>query len=83
MLTAAGAWFRFHPDADGSTLELRAEVTPDGGVTHVIEAGEFVPVDHFALDLTALAVTGGYTLQLYLDDALAYAGRYQPPREAT
>jgi hypothetical protein len=78
-LSANGALFQFHPDSNGSTFALRAEITTDSAKEQVIDEDDFSPVDDYALDLTALSIDeGGYRIRLYLDDILAYAG-YCPP----
>jgi hypothetical protein len=82
-LSSQGALFRFHlcdaPDFDEcGPFEIHAEITPDDGEMASIDLGEMMPDDDLALDLEALDLTGGYAIRLYLDDNLAYAGRYDP-----
>ncbi len=78
LLTAEEARFRFSP-CDGKGEEcgpfaVRVEIeTPNGAQHHI--SGEMLNGDD-DLIVGLGKRTGPYTLHLYLDDALAYAGKY-------
>lgn len=80
-LSREGALFHFNPcggpdPEDCGPFEMRVEIQADDGQQASIDLGEMMPDEDLALDLTTLKLRGGFGLRLYLDDALAYAGRY-------
>jgi hypothetical protein len=71
---------RFNPcDDDCGTFALRVEAKETNRRTHTWREADFVPGEGYQLDVSALNPERGYTLRVYLDDTLAYAGRYTPP----
>ncbi|NWF69507.1 MAG: DUF4433 domain-containing protein [Chloroflexi bacterium] len=70
---------RFKPcEDDCGSFNLRVEAEEWSGRRHEWQTPDFVPGEPFQLDIAALNPAHGYWLRVYLDDALAYAGRYQP-----
>lgn len=75
-LSQEGAHFIFHTPQDPETFALRVTMTTPDKQQHDLDLGNMSLADDFALDLTALDLRDGYSLRLYLDDVLAYAGTY-------
>ncbi len=75
-LSAEGMLFEFNPGP--GTFDVRAEINDE----HVIDPGAFTADGALALDLSGLDVADSYTVRLYLDDALAYAGTFNPEAPA-
>ena len=80
-LSAQGAFFHFNAcqssaEDECGPFEIRAEIS-SATTLETIDLGEVMPRDNFALDLSAYDLRAGYTLRLYLDDALAYANRFE------
>jgi hypothetical protein len=76
-----GALFSFNacqsPEEDDcGPFHVQAQIIPHQGPGHRIDLGEIWLENHVALDLTAYDLAGGYDITLYLDDVVAYAGRY-------
>ncbi len=70
---------RFNPcEDDCGEFKLRVEAQETGGRKHTWNEDEFVPGDAYQLDVSMLNPERGYTLRVYLDDALAYAGKFVP-----
>ncbi|MFW5691472.1 MAG: DarT ssDNA thymidine ADP-ribosyltransferase family protein, partial [Chloroflexota bacterium] len=82
-LSAEGALLQFNgcssddPEACGP-FDVRAEISPNApGVPPEAVALDALTLDEdLALDLTAYPLRDGYTLRLFLDGMLAYAGRF-------
>ncbi len=80
QLQPEGAHFQFNPwdstnNDEFSPFDIRAEIETNSH-THVIELSDVdLTSDELALDLTTFSLNVGYTLKLYLDEALAYAGQ--------
>jgi len=77
-LSSEGVHFQFH--ACEAPCEMfhawvKIEALHDPAQMHMIDLGEIPTDNDLALDLTTLQLHSGYRLSLYLDDALAYAGR--------
>lgn len=75
-LSAEGMLFEFNPGP--GAFDVRAEINDDD----VIDLGAFTADGALALDLSGLDVADGYTVRLYLDDALVYAGAFNPETSA-
>ncbi len=79
LLTASRVVLRFNlPDESHGTFDMRVMLTDVHGQQHCIwQESDFNAQDDFLLDLGPLGGSPStYTLHVYLDDALAYAGRY-------
>lgn len=78
ILSENGAGFIFHPGLkDADSFNVRADVEPPNDEICQIDVGEINPADALSIDLTQLSLNYGYTIRLYLDDALAYAGQFK------
>lgn len=80
-LSREGALFRFNPCGSPNPdecgpFEIVAEIQGDDGREEQIDLGEMTPEEDLALDFSSLNLRGGFSVRLYLDDALAYAGRF-------
>lgn len=80
LLTAEVARLRFQPvsDESGGVYTVRAEVVTADGTRRVWQETGFPAHPDLLLDLTTLPTDQGYSLRVYMDDMLAYAGRYRP-----
>jgi len=79
-LMPEGAHFAFNPCHDPEhdecgPFKFEVKVTATDGTEHVIDLGQFLPEESLAIDLTTLPKMNGYTIQLFVDSALAYYGR--------
>lgn len=70
------AYLRFQSGEEPTTYTLRAVLEDSAEETHEIRVEGFIPAAEFQLELPPHA-DGDYTLQVYLDDALAYLGKYK------
>jgi hypothetical protein len=74
-LNAAQAQLRFNTLEDAAAFALRVEAQEIGGRKKQIwRETEFLPNADYTLDLSAFRAPRGYSLRVYLDDTLAYAG---------
>jgi hypothetical protein len=80
MLFAEGALFRFNSSKNDHTFTVRAEIEVLPGEIDIIDLGELALENDLSLDLSALPTSDGYNIRLFLDDALAYSGRFEKPR---
>jgi hypothetical protein len=80
LLTAARAYLVFHATEDAGddvAFDVRAELTLADGAVHRWAVEGWRPGRDLVINLDGLPTRDGYTLHVYLDDALAYANRYQ------